>query len=202
MGLVPGALPKLRGLELIGVYGLPKPNWRFVRSGQSIGSEPWATALDGWTIRCSPSMFYATGLPSRHRLRFAEIDLELEGVARTSPNVDVFVVYPSWEFEKAGCVLVQASRMVVEAVIGDIAPLLAGTRSADMSIVTERVGRMWRVVERQGTPVLSDDELRNIIQPVRQIERRHVVLEWTITRRGALVFHDWLELASGGVAGS
>lgn len=195
MRLVPRALPKFHGLKLIELHGLPHPDWRFVSTHMPAAASPWTSAPDGWTIRCAPTKFYATGLPSRHRLRFVDISAALASFAKAANSVDAFVVYPSWEFDRSGCVLIQGDRLMIEAVRGDIAPLLAGSRTPDCTMAFSRTFGPTRFDDDKGRgALLHPNELRCIWKAMRRIESADVTLEWTITQRGALYFHDWLEL--------
>ncbi len=189
------SLSKYHGLLQIEKYGLNHPRWIFVTTSSQIPTQPWAEAPVGWTVRCCPEESYEFGLPSEHMLGFSELRSVVRDFANRLESNVRFVIYPSWEFDVSGCCLIEHNRLIVEAVKGDIAPLLRGKVNPD--VVLESTGpffqRFGRV--RGNNEFLSLQDQRVLLVSCRKLEvASALVLEWTKTLFGEIMFHDWLEL--------
>lgn len=190
-------ISKYEGLRKIEAYGIPHPDWIFVRKAEEIPPKAWAKAPHGWTIRCCPQGVYHFGLPSKHMIEFSSIRTELQSLIdiKTKLNNLFFVIYPSWEFDRSGCCIVSIDRLVIEAVIGDIAPLLRGKKNPDLVYIYE--GPYYiRLFSIQGDKkILSAYDLKIIRKScMKIISEKEVVLEWTKTNENKILFHDWLEI--------
>ena len=190
------SLSKYHGLLKIETHGLNHPQWVFVTTSSQIPTRPWAEAPVGWTVRCCPEESYEFGLPSKHMLRFTALrSVVSEFTKRLESNVR-FVIYPSWEFDISGCCLIEHNRLTVEAVKGDIAPLLKGQVNPD--VVLESTGPFFQRFDRvRGhSELLSLQDQRVLLVACRKLEvaSTTLVLEWTKTLLGEILFHDWLEL--------
>jgi hypothetical protein len=187
---------RYHGLCKIETSELPHPRWLFVGNVHDIPGVPWTAAPFGWTVRCAPTHKYVFGLPSEHRLQYSEI----YGIIRSwvqKQYSDLFVVYPSWKFMSAGCVLVTPSNCVIEAVRGELAPLLRGTKSPDASYSCEGAMLLHVSVLFGDPTVLSSADLLVLRQAaLRLVTTERVVLEWSKTSEGNILFHDWYEETS------
>ena len=189
------SLSKYHGLLQINKFGLQHPQWVFVKSSNQIPTQPWVEAPVGWTVRCCPEDSYVFGLPSKHMLQFTELRSVVHDFSKYLETNVRFVIYPSWEFDVSGCCLMENARLTVEAVKGDIAPLLRGQVNPD--VVLESAGPFFQRFDRvRGrSELLSLQDQRVLLVSCRKLEVASVlVLEWTKTLFGEILFHDWLEL--------
>lgn len=193
--LTSASLSKYQGLLKIEKCGLNHPRWVFVMTADQIPTQPWAEAPVGWTVRCCPEEYYEFGLPSKHMLQFTELQTVVREFAdRLAANVR-FVIYPSWEFDVSGCCLMEHDRLTVEAVKGDIAPLLRGQVNPD--VVLSAAGPFFIGFDliRGRSELLSLQDQRVLLVSCRKLKvAATLVLEWTKTISGDILFHDWLEL--------
>jgi len=188
-------LSKYHGLLKIETCGLNHPRWVFVTTSSQIPTQPWADATVGWTVRCCPENFYEFGLPSKHMLRFTELRSVVRGFAKRLETNVRFAIYPSWKSDVSGCCLMEHDRLMVEAVKGDIAPLLRGQVNPD--VVLESVGHLFQRFNcvRGHSELLNLQDQRVLLVSCRKLEvTSTLVLEWTKTLFGKILFHDWLEL--------
>lgn len=192
---IPGALSKWEGLLRLEAASLPHPEWRFVRGRRDLPEEAWAEAPHGWTIRTCTTSGYYIGLPSVHWLPFEELAAAIEGTAFECYQGEVFVVYPSWHSLFGGVCDITVGHLEIEAVKGDIGPLLRGERSPDARWVWN--GPYYGVVEMAYDPLRlgPDDMVKAIAGLMRRVEvTKETLIEWTETTESVLYFHDWLEL--------
>jgi hypothetical protein len=187
---------KYDGLRKIEAYCLPHPEWLFIKSPQDIPKKPWVEAPHGWTIRCCPLERYEFGLPSEHRLKYEELPKVLHMISQ-KVNVSDFVVYPSWEFDISGCLLIGPDEIVVEVVVGDIAPLLKGQKTPDAIYSYKGSGDLSLMLIAGEKELLSASDKIILIDAVRQtpFTKYTTVLEWTKTTMGRILFHDLIELS-------
>ena len=189
------SLSKYHGLLQIDKFGLKHPQWIFVKSSNQIPTQPWAKAPVGWTVRCCPEDSYEFGLPSKHMLQFSELQSVVHEFSEYLKTDVRFVIYPSWEFDVSGCCLMEHGRLIVEAVKGDIAPLLRGQVNPD--VVLESKGPFFQKFFqiRGNSELLSFQDQQVLLVSCRKLEvAATLVLEWTKTLFGEILFHDWLEL--------
>jgi hypothetical protein len=187
-------ISKYQGLLRLELFGLSHPRWVFVKSSDQIPSHPWAEAPVGWTVRTCPEESYEFGLPAKHMLQFDNIGAVVDGFAAKMEIETQFVIYPSWEFDVSGCCLLENNKLTVEAVKGDIAPLLRG--KSDPEVVFEAKGPRYRRLECVSgrCELLSLQDQQFLIFSCRKIEGAStLILEWTKTQAGEILFHDWLE---------
>lgn len=187
---------KYHGLLQIDKFGLQHPQWVFVKLPNQIPTQPWANAPVGWTVRCCPEDSYEFGLPSKHMLQFSELQsVVYEFSEYITMNVR-FVIYPSWEFDVSGCCLMEHGWLTVEAVKGDIAPLLRGQVNPD--VVWKSEGPFFQKFDRVrgNNELLSVQDQQVLLVSCRKLNvaSATLVLEWTKTLSGEILFHDWLEL--------
>lgn len=189
----PLQISKYAGLQLIEMHGLPHPDWCFVSSAKEVPRQAWARAPYGWTVRCTPTLIYAFALPSSHRLPFSSIGPVIQRFAE-GHKVDMFVVYPSWEFDISGGLLLDELSARLEVVKGDIARLLRGEHSPDASFShTIHTLSGWLCIQGKES-LLGTEDRAVLLRAVRALAAEdHLVLEWTKTTEGRLVFHDCLK---------
>lgn len=188
------SLSKYHGLMKIEMCRLNHPQWIFVTTSSQIPTRPWADAPVGWTVRSCSEESYKFGMPSKHMLHFTEIRSVVSGFSKRLKTNVSFVIYPSWEFDVSGCCLMANNRLTVEAVKGDIAPLLRG--QTDPDVVLESAGPFYQKFEliRGSSELLSIEDQRTLLVSCRKLEvASTLVLEWTKTLCGKILFHDWLE---------
>lgn len=193
--LTRAAVSKYHGLKKLELYGLNHPNWMFVSTANDVPTTPWDAATVGWTVRCCSPRSYDFGLPSSHMLQFSKIRSVVSRFARQVGRDFQFAIYPSWEFDVSGCCLMVPDRLTVEAVKGDIAPLLRGHANPD--VVLEAAGPAFRRFEvtHGCADLVCPRDRRVLISSCQRLKvASTLVLEWTKTRPGKIVFHDWLEL--------
>jgi hypothetical protein len=188
------SLSKYDGLLKIEMMGLSHPQWVFVSSSSEVPAKPWADAPIGWTARCCSTHSYEFGLPSKHMLPFTELkSIVVEFAERLEIDVR-FVIYPSWEFDVSGCCLMTNDRITVEAVKGDIAPLLRGQANPDVVLESPSpFFQKFNLVSGR-SDLLGVQDQGILIASCRKLEvASTLVLEWSKTLPGAILFHDWLE---------
>ena len=186
----PSNLSKFAGLQLIDRYSLPHPDWRFGTSPEDIPEDPWTTAAHGWTVRCAPKSRYAFALPASHRLPYRQVRVVLESL-RQLTSEHVFVVYPSWEFDISGGLLIDRPMIYVEVVRGDIADLLRGRRSPDAVLSFDSSAGYASECLRGDAEILHEADQVVLVRALRALrEEDKVVFEWTKTTDGQILFHD------------
>jgi hypothetical protein len=188
------SLSKYHGLLKIEIHNLNHPKWLFVSTPNQIPNEPWAEAPYGWTVRCCPEQFYEFGLPSKHMQQFTNLS---SVVSELQDQLEIqvrFVIYPSWNFDVSGCCLIEYGRLTIEAVKGDIAPLLKGKVTPDVVLESEGPFFQKLRVIQGGQKLLSLQDQQFLIFSCRKIETDYTtVIEWTKTIDGQILFHDWIE---------
>jgi len=195
------ARSKLAALRLIDVLALPHPNWLFTRAVGEVPERPWAQAYAGWTVRCAPSDRYAFCLPSRHQLDYADVSAVVSHLLANA-GVDCCVVYPSWRSRYSGNCLIGPEGTVVEAVAGEIAPLLRGRVTPDIVVTYASPDCLRSSVERGDVEDMGRPLLARLAAVSRELTpvRGSLTLEWVSTHAGGLLFYD--SYGSGDVFGS
>ncbi len=109
-------------------------------------------------------------------------------------KIDMFTIYPSWEFDISGGLLLDGLSACLEVVKGDIAKLLRGKYSPDASFShTRRTLSGWLCIQGKES-LLGTEDRAVLFRAVRALAAEdHLVLEWTKTTEGRLVFHDCLK---------
>lgn len=172
---------------------MPHPDWRFIPSARDLPTRPWTDAAHGWTVRCCPVDRYEFGLPSRHYLPFAQVGAVVTELGGSEDRL-VFVVYPSWRFDVSGCCLLDGSRLRVEVIQGNIAPLLRGEKNPDGVWASDGPAYLCLHRERGAGDLVSGADRRVLLECARIVEvRTFTVIEWTRTAENELLFHDLLE---------
>ena len=190
------SLSKYHGLLKIEMHNLNHPQWVFVSTPRRIPAQPWADAPVGWTVRCCSEKSYEFGLPSEHMLQFTEIRSVIRGFLKRLETKVRFVIYPSWEFDISGCCLMGYNHLTVEAVKGDIAPLLRGQSRPGCCFGIGGSSFQSFDLVRGCRELLSIQDQQVLIVSCRKLKFTFstIVLEWTKTLCGEILFHDWLEL--------
>ncbi len=186
-------LSKLAGLRKLSESGLPFPNWRFTRNGTDLPEEPWADAPDGWSVRSCSESVSPFAQPSGHYLTYSAARTFISEHSRHVLE-PVFVIYPSWRFIASGGCLVENERLTIEIMAGPPADLLRGRRSPDATATFDG----WHYERMSLSPGLEEIIDRGTIlqiraQCLRIVVHRFVALEWSLTSRRKLYFHDWAE---------
>ena len=187
------SISKYEGLRKIEEYELPHPLWRFVANHNDIPPVAWTEAPHGWTIRCCPREKYEFGLPSKHRLNYEQLPNTLRELHKKS-HVSQFVIYPSWEFDFSGCFLITSDSTLIEVVNGDIEALLKGKRTPDAIYFCEGPA-YYQLTLREGKEgILSNPQIMLFLKVCRRISTQGlIVIEWTKTTEGKVLFHDLVE---------
>lgn len=186
-------ISKYEGLRRIEEYELPHPPWRFVANHNDIPPIAWTGAPHGWTIRCCPREKYEFGLPSKHKLNYQQLPNTLRELHKKA-HISQFVIYPSWEFDFSGCFLITSDSALIEVVTGDIAALLKGQRTPDATYFCEGPAHSQLVLGAGKEEILSLTEKVLFLKVCRRISTQGlVVIEWTKTTEGKMLFHDFVE---------
>jgi hypothetical protein len=186
-------ISKYEGLRRIEKYNLPHPSWRFIANYKDIPSVAWTEAPYGWTIRCCPREKYEFGLPSKHRLNYKQLPSTLQEL-HNKANVSQFVIYPSWEFDFSGCILITSDSAFIEVVMGDIKALLKGQRTPDSIYFCEKPNYSQLALRAGKEGILSHNEELFFLKVCRKVSTHEfIVLEWTKTTGGEILFHDYVE---------
>ena len=174
--------------------GLPHPAWRFTTTPEELPTAPWAVATNGWTVRCAPSDRYEFGMPSRHRLKFADVPSVIREFGRLAA-ADHFVVYPSWNSLFSGSGQFTPDEGLVEAVRGDIAALLRGIARPEVSVRLEPPLYTRRTVLRGNPGILPDGLIGMVGTAIRLASgfAPSATIEWVWTDTGVFYFYDWYE---------
>ncbi len=192
---MPEFISKYKGLNNIHTYGLPHPDWIFIQNINELPSEPWAPAKYGWTIRICPIDSYKFGLKSKHHIPFNKIPFEVNLFEIGNLTGFFFVIYPSWRFSISGGCHVSPFRLIIEVVIGNIAPLLKGEVNPDAVMTFE--GPYYSKLLKKNDPqnIFSKDDQFIILNSIRKIPApKDVTLEWSKTTDRKILFHDWVQL--------
>lgn len=187
------SISKYEGLRRIEKYGLPHPSWRFVSNYNDIPTVAWTDAPHGWTIRCCPREGYEFGLPSKHKLNYEQLPKALRELHKKA-HVSQFVIYPSWEFDFSGCFLITSDNAFIEVVTGDIAALLKGQRVPDAIYFCEGPAYSQLALSVGKEEIVPHTEKLLFLKICRRISTQGtLVLEWTKTTEGKVLFHDFVE---------
>jgi hypothetical protein len=112
--------------------------------------------------------------------------------------VSEFVIYPSWEFDISGCLMIAAYAVILEAVRGDIAPLLQGKSTPDSVYYSREFANLRFQLEHGETDIIVDQEKAFFQSICRALPLdRHSLFEWTKTSEGKILFHDLFEPRGG-----
>ena len=190
-----GVISKYEGLLKIQIFGLPHPEWIFINSPFDIPKRPWTEAPHGWTIRCAPKFNYEFGLPARHRLDFRSLRDVIKSFMGKVDDHN-FVVYPSWQYDRSGSCHVKIDGVVIEAVIGDIGPLLKGVKSPD-TVYTYSGPLFVHMKSVFGEKdILSLSDRVFLLKSCRKVHKdKLIILEWVKTSEKKILFYDWFEFA-------
>lgn len=194
-------ISKYEGLRRIEEYELPHPPWRFVANHNDIPPVAWTEAPYGWTIRCCPREKYEFGLPSKHKLNYQQLPNTLRELHKKA-HVSQFVIYPSWEFDFSGCFLITSDSTLIEVVTGDIEALLKGQRTPDAIYICEGPAYYKLTLYAGKEGILSHSQKSLFLKVCRRISTKElVVIEWTKTTEGKVLFHDLVEFHQPRISG-
>ncbi|MFA6098888.1 MAG: hypothetical protein WCV50_05060 [Patescibacteria group bacterium] len=174
-----------QGLKIIDKYEFPHPTWQFVSSSREIKNLARIKDYVGWTIRTvkvfnGPWMnHYANWVAKK------DVPSVVDKLQKKHKNKALFVIYPSWKWKKAGTVLLEKNRTVIEARRGAIVDLMRHGQ-VEASYFYKR-GKLTAVVGDRN--VLTSAERKKVLQAERKITLKNVILEWGITTQGKFIFY-------------
>lgn len=105
-----------------------------------------------------------------------------------------YVVYPSWKFLVSGGCRVEVDRLTIEAIRGELKPLLRGTRNPDVAFSYAGPFYEHHVETVGDASALPEADLNSIKSFCKRLSPHEFIsLEWSITDARRLLFHDWYE---------
>lgn len=187
---------KLYGLQMLGKFELPHPDWRFVHSNQIVQLKPWTEAEYGWTVRTAiNSAVSAIGaerhLPFINKASWRDVEHFVMNSKQTSNLNLIYIIYPSWQFVSSGCILSVENLIRIEAVQGSIAKLTEGKTNPDASITFQRFPPFLRMDETGSLTIINQRLLRFFVRVFPLISMYDGNLEWALTAKDQLFFFQW-----------
>jgi phosphohistidine swiveling domain-containing protein len=211
---------KLQGLFRIEDLRLPHPDWHFVvvdpttvssvdpefRSKLRYYSDLRLSENDKWTVRTClvegrPTEEYglkrAVGVAS---IEVKSLLTDFQKYYRDASFHPIFVVYPYFSADKSGIVEIHQNEELIEAVNGSQWRLTEeGAPSESWHYRGERNDIDASRFERRldyGTPILTPVELNVLVSSISRVPDNDVLLEWTFTPEGNLLFYDMRSIAA------
>ncbi|MFH1235367.1 MAG: hypothetical protein V1685_00310 [Parcubacteria group bacterium] len=194
----------LQGLKIIDRAELPHPEWEFVRTSKDLlprqgrlGYKRFPKIKDyvGWTIRTVDIIngpwenLYVNRLPKKQVPgKVDEFQKRLRGRA-------LFVIYPSWKWKRAGTLLIEKDRVVIEAIRGAIVDLMRHGKVEGAYYFNTALKLVSTVGDAR---VITLTERKKILQAVRKIRQKNVILEWGITTQNKFIFYRIEDIREAG----
>lgn len=186
---------RYRGFELLGVFGLPTPRFRRVRSVADVQNLELHDAPLGWTIRtCRHDGLNEFGLFNRNYLSVNETKttlLERFGHLRSD---EFYVVYESWKFYMSMNLTYEDMKYNIEGNYSSQELISKGKGYADFTISFP--GRLLSSrVEEKG--FITDECRRWIMRIVgltRRIQMDSFYVEVAVTKERRIVFYELWQL--------
>ena len=217
---------KLDGLFRIEELGLPHPDWKFVSAESQVTfrldphlrsrvtqlGQLKLSREEKWTVRTclvggEPKEEYglkrAVGILSD---KVGDNIAEFNKYYEVRSLYPVFVVYPYFSASKSGIVELHRNEHLIEAVEGSQWRLTeegAPSESWQYRGLRETASAVkFEQGPNRETRVLNMEELGTLVNLVAQIPENDVLLEWTYTPDGKLLFYDMRSVAPLGPSGS
>ncbi|MFA4873527.1 MAG: hypothetical protein WC659_06410 [Patescibacteria group bacterium] len=176
----------LQGLRLIERYGLPHPEWQFVRYSAELKIGHIRDYV-GWTIRTAALIdskkkwtnVFVNWVSKR------DVPVKLDELQSQQRGEAIFVVYPSWKWKKAGAVMSEGMRVTVEGVNGSIGDL---SRKGRMH--AQFVYHRHQLNHTHGDQTFFTPSEKKIIQSAcERFAGKDIIAEFAVTTRNKLVFY-------------
>ncbi len=184
----------LQGLKMIDRAGLPHPEWEFVRSSKDLKRFTNIKDYVGWTIRTVEMKngawknLYVNWLPKK------QVPATVDKLQNKQKGDALFVTYPSWNWKKGGTILIEKDRVVIEAVKGAVVDLMRHGK-----VEVSYWYRKGTLTHTDGnTKLLTAVERKTILQAVKKIKKKDVILEWGITTQGKFIFYRIEDIREAG----
>lgn len=175
----------LEGLKIIDGAGLPHPEWEFVRSSKDLINFLKIKDYCGWTIRTVEvkngpwKNLYVNWLPRK------QVPTKIDELQKKQNSRALFVIYPSWRWKKAGGILIEKNRVIIEAKKGSIADLMRYGK-----VGARYVYQKEKLISVDGDrKLLKPVERRKILQAPKRIKMQNIILEWAITSQNKFIFY-------------
>ena len=180
---------KLGGLYEIERLELPHPKWEFIKDPSELKYIGKEDEYVGWTVRtCLDRGGNEFWLPHANWIKKEEVPKRIEEFKKKVKQEATFVVYPSWEFIKAACVMFVDNKIVIEAVKGRIQKLLYGGEP-DLTLIYSRTIRPQKILCKGEEDLLTKEELNDLLSLNRKI-LGNKILQWSYTTKRKYFFHD------------
>ena len=175
----------LQGLKIIDRAGLPHPEWEFVRSSQDLKNLSNVKDYVGWTIRTVEvknalwKNLYVNWLSKK------QVPSKVDELQKKQKGKALFVTYPSWKWRKGGTILIEKTRVVIEAKRGSIVDLMRHGK-----VEASYYYQKGELVDTIGnSTLLTPAERTEILQASKKIKKKDIILEWGITTQGKFIFY-------------
>ncbi|MDD5040003.1 MAG: hypothetical protein PHY34_02530 [Patescibacteria group bacterium] len=176
----------LHGLQLIDRAKLPHPEWEFVRTSRDLEKFFGIKDYVGWTIRTVAvtkgawKNVYTNWLPKN------QVPSTIDKFQKQLGGRALFVVYPSWKWKRAGTLLIEKHRAVIETVKGAVVDLMRHGK-VDAAYYYDAKLRLASTVGDRAT--LTPGQRTTVLQAVRKLALKNVILEWGITTQDKFIFY-------------
>ena len=175
----------LQGLRLIERYGLPHPEWQFVRYSEELKIGRMRDYV-GWTIRTVALIkskkkwknVFVNWIPKR------EVPARLDALQKQQEGEAIFVVYPSWTWKKAGAIMSEGMRVTIEGVYGSINDL-----SRKGKVHSQFLYHRHELQHKYGDQsFFAPEEKRVMRHACAQLMGKDLIAEFAVTTKNKLIF--------------
>lgn len=175
----------LEGLTMIDNARLPHPEWEFVRSSHDLKKFYDTEDYVGWTIRTVEVENAPWKNVYANWVAKIDIPAKVDELQKEQKGNAVFVVYPSWKWNKGGTVLIEGDQVIIEAVADAVVELMRHGR-VDVRYVFE--GNELKQVDGN-KDLLNDIDIQNILMAKKHISVDNIILEWGVTTQNKFIFY-------------
>lgn len=182
---------------LIDQWGLPHPDWEFVKSSVDLKRHHQIKDYCGWTIRVLwrgkqfKKPLYINWLAKE------KVAKEIDQLAKKAKKDYLIVTYPSWIPQKSGTLLIEKNRIIIEACQGKITRLMR----EGICDVGYQISKLGQVQSSWGNRhFLTRVEKKKIIDALAKIPQKNIMLEWAFGQQGEFIFYKLETLAKAGQA--
>ena len=182
---------------LMDQWGIPHPDWEFVKSSADLKRHHQIKDYCGWTIRVAwtgsrfKKPLYVNWLAKE------KVPQEIDRLAKQAKKDYLIITYPSWIPQKSGTLLIENNRIVIESCQGQITRLMReGQCDAGYQL-----GKSGRIQDSWGNQnFLANREKKQIISALAKIPEKNIILEWAFGQQKEFIFYKFESMARAGKA--
>lgn len=170
---------------MIDAAGLPHPVWEFVKRSEELKKFSRTRAYAGWTVRKVAERGVSWKTLYANNLKAADVPQTVGRFQKQCSGQAVFAVYPSWYWRVGGSILAEKNSLIIEASSGHIHNLMRhGQVEAQYTYVGNRLQASSGRIK-----IVPPAVRRRMLQGCRRLRQKNVLLEWSISTQGKLIFY-------------